>query len=347
MLPLPPLRFLHRFEQAMMPPPPKALFTQAAAILLSRTPSEEEVLQALLLASPIEARSTTGGRNWCEGQALLVLPFLPERNGYVLVDIVDRPWPDALGESEEPEIVGAWNAGHFGPLSESGGLRRAATQSWKWKSGRRAPALHVAFLRIRLTYQLGVSAGITRMPPGGVSPQEELLFLTQIAGALLSLRGALCVFFPAGEALRDAAFVEERLNLHRAGGPLPLDIWANIRFLPLNDPATWVVMDTVGMPQLDLPDLEAAFPLDKNERYPPHDVEAFLRNLSLRLLRDGDASVAGPSSLPGPGGALWRSAGTLASGFSAPHRRVVRFLPRTLGRPPQQLRSPYPPGHGK
>ncbi|MES2464881.1 MAG: hypothetical protein V4671_30315, partial [Armatimonadota bacterium] len=211
-----------------MQSPEKGLFTQAVMVLLSRVPSLDEIKQALLLACPIEARSTFGGSNWCEGGPLLVLPFAPEKNGYLLVDTIERPWPDALGDSEDDlDVPPAWAAGHFGPLSFGGCLNQAALQSWKWKAGRRIQEKHVAFLRIRLTYLLGVLNPDKAHPlplAKAVSPLEELQFLTQVSGALLTLRGALCLFYPAGEALRDAAFVEERLHLHRSGGPPPIDV---------------------------------------------------------------------------------------------------------------------------
>ncbi len=101
---------------------------------------------------------------------------------------------------------------------------------------------------------------------------------------------------------------------------------------------TWAIMDTVGMAQMDLPDVEAAFPQDKHERFPAVEVEAFLRNQSLRLLYDPTAFES-PIALPGPGGVLWRSSGLMASGHYGPPRTMIRFLPRTLLRPPRILRT--------
>jgi hypothetical protein len=325
-----------------MKSPGKGLFTQAVVVLLSRVPSQDEVKQALLLACPTEARITRGGRNWCEGNSFLVLPFQQEKNGYLLVDIVEQPWPDALGDTtDDPGVALAWSSGHFGPLSYNGCLSQAALQSWKWKAGRRIQEKHNAFLRIRLTYMLGVpssgNAG-SNLPAVPVNSLEELHFLTQISGALLTLRGALCLFYPGGEALRDAAFVEERLHLHRGGGPPPLDVWTNIRFQMVDSSSHWAIMDTVGMAQMDLPDLEAAFPQDKQERFPPAEVEEFLRNQSLRLLQERNAFTH-PMTLNGPGNAQWRSSGVLAAGFSGPPRKVIRFLPRTLLGPPKALRT--------
>jgi hypothetical protein len=325
-----------------MQSPEKGLFTQAVMVLLSRLPSLDEVKQALLLACSVEARSTFGGNNWCEGGPLLVLPFQPAKNGYLLVDVIERAWPDALGEStDEPEIPAAWEAGHFGPLTYGGSLTRAALQSWKWKAGRRVMEKHVAFLRIRLTYLLGVPNPDKATPlplMKLIDPLEELHFLTQVSGALLTIRGALCLFYPAGEALRDAAFVEERLHLHRGGGPPPIEVWTNVRFQTVDTSGAWAIMDTVGMAQMDLPDVEAAFPQDKHDRFPALEVEAFLRNQSLRLLQDRNAFAA-PIALKGPGGVPWRSSGPMAEGLYGPTRKVIRFLPRTLLRTPRVLRG--------
>ena len=235
-----------------MQSPEKGLFPQAAMVLLSRVPSDDEVKQALLLACPTEARSTRGGQNWYEGDPLLVLPFQPEKNGYLLVDIVERPWPDTLESTVgEPDFINAWKAGHFGSLSYSDCLSRSALQSWKWKAGRRIPEKHSAFLRLRLTYLLGVSSADKSLSlTGNADPLHELHFMTQAAASLLTLRGALCLFYPGGEALRDAAFVEERLNLHRGGGPPPIEVWTNVRFQQVNGPSSWAIMDTVGMAQI-------------------------------------------------------------------------------------------------
>jgi len=267
-----------------------------------------------------------------------VVPFAPERNGFVLIDVVERHWPDDLGMAEEdPDLAAAWRIGHFGPGTWHGCLQRAAQHSWAWKAGASAAVRHTAFLRIRLTYLLGVPGAVHR-PYLASDPLTELLFLSRLAGSLLTVRGALGCFQPAGESLRGAAFLEERLQLHRHGGPPPLDLWTNIRYQPVDETA-WVLMDTVGMSQFDLPDIEAAFPQTKEERYPPLEVEAFLRNAALRLVRTRQEAGALPEmpDLPGPGGIPWRVQ-RFAEGFASPPRPTLRFVPRTLPRPPAVLR---------
>lgn len=322
--------------------PGKGLFTQSAFVLLSRVPAREERIQALLLATDHEVRESAGGRIWYEGGPLTVIPFAPERNGYVLLDVLDRRWPDDLdgGRADTPdaaaEMAAAWKIGHFGPGTWPGCLSRAAQHSWAWKAGANSAIRHQALLRLRLTYLLGVPGAVHR-PYLASDPVTELLYLTQLIGALLTLRGALGCFLPAGESLRGAAFLEERLQLHRHGGPPPLDVWTNVRYQPV-DETGWVLMDTIGMSQLDLPDIEAAFPAAKEERYPPPEVAAFLRNTALRMLRErnGD-SLPEWSELPGPGGIPWRVQ-RRTEGFAAPPRPTLRFVPRALPRPPAALR---------
>lgn len=323
--------------------PAKGLFTQMACVLLARIPSPDELRQALLLATETEARPARGSGAWYEGTQLLVVPFDPDLNGYALLDMVEQPWPDDLDGigAHSEAISAAWQIGHFGPGTWPGCLARAAQHCWAWKAAPTAAARHAAFLRVRLTYLLGVPGGIDQ-PYRGRSPISELLFLSHLVGALLTIRGALCAFQPAGEALRSAAFLEERLQLYRLGGPPPLDVWTNVRYLPVADAASWFLMDTVGMAQFDQPDIEAAFPMDKQERFVPAEIEAFLRNASLRLLREGEGAVlragGGTGEIAGPGGVPWRPQ-RLPGGLAAPPRSTLRYLPRLLARPPAALRG--------
>src|SRR5262249_46639473 len=146
----------------------------------------------------------------------------------------------------------AWTLGYLGPRAYPGALRRAAEQSF----GRRhaaAVARHKGFVRLL------VSAGAGAPAPAG-DPVDDLLALTRAARAVLALPGALAWFEPAGEALRDAAFIGRHLDAHAAGGPPPLPIWWNSRVAALRDLPGWSLVDLVGLDQVGLPDLEACFP---------------------------------------------------------------------------------------
>jgi len=53
----------------------------------------------------------------------------------------------------------------------------------------------------------------------------------------------------------------EKVSEHYRNANLPpVDLWANRRMFKLND--GWMMMDTVGMKQLDLDDLETCFRTD-------------------------------------------------------------------------------------
>lgn len=47
------------------------------------------------------------------GGGSVTLSFRPEVNGQVLVDTVDQPWPDSMGDPQkDPMIFGAWSMGN-------------------------------------------------------------------------------------------------------------------------------------------------------------------------------------------------------------------------------------------
>src|SRR5207237_327873 len=78
-----------------------------------------------------------------------------------------------------------------------------------------------------------------------------------VADALLALPGALALFDEASHALNSAGDAARRLDqLHRRAEVPPLDLWISLRRFQLED-APGYFMDTLGMAQLDLPDLEA------------------------------------------------------------------------------------------
>jgi hypothetical protein len=198
-----------------------------------------------------------GDDAWFFGGPRLTIPFRREVNGYVMVDSVDRPWPDHMGDPKKaPLIFGAWSMGHFGPFAYPGGLARAGQHSWNWQLGKTIAQGHSAFLRVRSTYVFRAKDDAPLMPED-YDPLPELEFLTRIAADLLALPQAVCYFNPNGEVLRDADALRESLNAAWWRQLPPLDAWANIRLFRSDE--DWCFMDTVGNGQLDLPDLEACF----------------------------------------------------------------------------------------
>ena len=82
----------------------------------------------------------------------------------------------------------------------------------------------------------------------------------------------------------------------------------------------WMLMDSVGLAQLDLPDLEAVF---AETAFRPNEVAGFLRNISLYVAGQGDVFQEGHTT-DGPGNTRWRAM-RFDNGLTDPPRRTVRF----------------------
>lgn len=297
---------------------PKGMFTQGICVLLDRAPSLDQ-LESALGDFDIYGRHDTY-EAWEFGGPTLIVGYRPDANGFVAIDVVDRSWPDDMGDpKEETMIFGAWTMGHFGPFTYPGSLERAAQQCWGWESGSAMPEEHKAFIRIRSSYAFGAQDDDPIMP-SDYEPLAELEFVTDLAVSLLDVPGALCYFNPNGEILRDVQTLRETLSYGRSKGIPPLDAWSNIRLFKV-DP-DWVLMDTVGNDQLDIPDVEACFHSD------PYDlahVDNLLRNVSLYLLQHGEVFDDG-DTIDGPGNVTWR-AKRFEQGICDPPRRVLRLFP--------------------
>jgi len=317
-------------EAGGAPMPHKGFYTQGLIILLrAAAPLQaiEDSLRDFNVVKRIEDSS-----HWTIGGPSVVVPYRPDVNGYVAVDTVDRPWPDSMGDPKaDPEVFAGWSMGQFGPGTWPGGLERACQQSWGWPDGRSIPLAHQAFVRIRSSYGFGAADDAPVMP-GDYDPVKELEFVTRVAGALVGLPDVLCFFNPNGECVKSASQFLEALN--RSAEQLPLDLWSNVRLFRFTDTEPeWVLMDTVGMSQLDVSDHEACFPPDA---YDPNEVAGFLRDVSLYVveqrpvIRDGD-------TVDGPGDTKWQGF-NLDEGRVAPPREVIRWLPLDGREAPPELR---------
>jgi hypothetical protein len=285
---------------------------------MTRTPSLDEIESALADFEVVK-RNTTGS-DWALSGPAVTIPLDPENNGYATVDIVDRPWPDHMGDPKtEPMLIGAWSMGHFGPFAYPGGLARAAQQSWTWPEGAEESVRHTAFIRIRTSYAFG-AAGDDPVMPAEYEPVPELEFVTKVAMALLEMQGAICYFNPNGEMLCDQATLIETLESSADNEIPPLNIWSNVRLFDAGGGKS--LMDTVGNSQLDVPDCEAIFHTDA---YEPAEVDDFFRNATLYLLTNGDVIEDG-DTMDGPGEVMWQ-AHDIEEGVSDPPRRVLRWLP--------------------
>jgi hypothetical protein len=305
-------------------------FTQCACVLFDGPPKLEDVEQALdgwSIAGP--QQPAPGEEGWVACGPGFVIEL---RSGAgVIVDVVDRPWPDDPRAASESATLGsAWRAGIFGPSSAPGALARARLQSWAWGEGAAAAERHGGFVRLRTVVNLAAE-GKHELPKDH-DPIHELTTLTEIAAALLKLSGATALFLPGGEALRSRAQVEEVLRRKTGIGPPPVDLWVNLRGLSLGqyEDARWMLVDVVGMRQLRLPDQEAIFAEGQEE---PQAVGPLLMNACFHLV-GGQPIPEGSTSDDGQG-RRWRA--SAATGVLAPDRPVVRWLPEQSAKPSEEM----------
>ncbi|MFL5262516.1 MAG: hypothetical protein ACJ79R_04415 [Anaeromyxobacteraceae bacterium] len=296
------------------------LITQCAAVLLDRVPTLEEVERAIgahwNIAADQSAAQGDGGWAMC-GRGFVV----ELRSGRAaIVDIMEEPWPD--DPRSAPEAVrAAWQGGYFGPSSAPGALARAKKQAWAWEEGVAAADRHRAAVRIRTV--ITFPEGAPRELPKDHDPIHELTTVTELAGALLKLGGAMALFMPGGEVLRSRQHVEEVLHRKTGLGPPPVDLWVNLRAVGLGEDAgvRWLLLDAVGMKQLRLPDQEAVLADGQEE---PDAVATLLTNACIHLA-SGKAIPPGSTSDDGRG-RRWRA--SMATGVLAPPgRTVVRWTP--------------------
>lgn len=300
---------------------PKGIFTQCACILLEQ-PVALDAIEAALDEYTVRGTSEPGLEEhaWVFGGPSVTVEFDAERNGMAVIDVVDRVWPDQMGDSEtEIMLFGGWSMGQFGPFTYPGGLERAGLQSWSWEEAADTAAQHHGFIRIRSSYALGVEDDKPIMP-SDYDPMIDLEFVTKLVSSLLSVSGSLCYFNPNGEVLLDEDGLRENLNYAWANDLPPLNVWANIRLFNVN--ADWVMMDTVGNGQLDVPDIEACCLADE---YELGEIDSFLRNVTDYLMKNGEVINDG-DTMDGPGDVVWQ-AKTFENGLTDPPRRVLSWLP--------------------
>jgi hypothetical protein len=150
-------------------------------------------------------------------------------------------------------------------------------------------------------------------------PLERLQGLTRLAAVLLAMPGALSLYAERGSALTDAGEALRRI----AASPStpPVELWMGVRSFEVAD-ARGFFLDTLGMGQLGLPDLEAY----AAEGAGAEEVAAWLRNLSLYLVQEGTpARLRHGDTLDGPDELPWRTVEDVAT--VEPARPVLRFVP--------------------
>ncbi len=306
----------------------KGFFSQGLVVLFEVAPTLDQMTDAIT-PRPVVKRLEEAGQ-WPFGGPSLLTPFRPDVNGYVAIDVVGRQWPDDMGDPKDDSAVfGAWSMGHFGPFTFPRALARAGQQSWHWREAATTASRHNAFVRVRSSYVFGARANAPVLPPD-YSPLPELVCVTEIAEAILAIPSALCYFNPSGECMYSRKAVTELLARHRGPGPAAQELWSNVRMFQLPADPSWLLMDTVGMWQLDVPDHEACF---AKARYEASEVAAFLRNAADYVCERGPV-VQNGDTMDGPGGLRWQGA-TFENGLADPPREVLRWLPLDdLRRPP-------------
>jgi hypothetical protein len=229
----------------------------------------------------------------------------------------------------DPMLFGAWTMGHWGPYAFPGNFQRAQDQLWAWREGKEVAGRHAALIHINTSYIFGLRKDAPIMP-ADYDPLSEIRFVTRIALALLKHPDALAYFNANGEVLADEKLLRKSLDYHEQHQLPPFDIWSNIRLLNPNN--GWMIMDTVGMGQLDRPDLEACFPA---KGYDLGQVSYFLRNCCLYLQTKGEV-IKDKDTMNGPGDINWQ-AHHVKKELCAPPRRLIRWFPLDGSKVPPEM----------
>ncbi len=304
---------------------PKGLLTQTFCLLTNGHASIGDIKSSVLQRGFEVSREIPAGADLQFGGPSIVIPYRPDMNGCVAVDVVNQPWPDTMGHpQDDPMTFGAWGMGQFGPFTFPGGLERAVQNAWGAPECKSLVAQHQGYIRFRMSYVFG--AGLSAlMMPAGCDAVAELVFLNRLIDAACLVPNVLCYFNPNGEVLRDARQFGATLRGCEEQGRLPLLLWTNVRMYDLNE--SLLFMDTVGNEQFDRPDVEAVF---SKTSYEPDDVAHYLRNVTHYLL-DSKREIKSGESIDGPGesGLSW----TIESSEKpvvAPPRNVLRLYHRSV-----------------
>lgn len=326
---------------------PKGFNTQAVIILLENAASLDQIREVLWdFGKSDDTEPSADPTSWALGsKGFAIFYDGPKKAGAVLLDVVEKPWPDQMGSPEEdPMLFMAWTMGQFGPGTFPGSLERACQQSWSWSQAEETVQKHTAFIRLRLTYMVGQEndaeesdsqetqnnpsdgADTVLIPEGydASDAMHELAFLDDIAKSLLDLPGALCYFNPSGETVLPAEILAERSAMTQDSNVPNLSSWANIRLFNVNE--KWSLMDSVGNLQMETPDMEILVPADNDEGL--NDYDSFIRNVTWYLMQNPGAIQDG-HTVDGPGDQTFR-ASFFENSLIMPPRDVILWLPTSM-----------------
>jgi hypothetical protein len=302
---------------------PKGFFSQGVCLLTDGRTTIAEIKRALVEHEFQVAKEVPANENLCFSGPSLLVPFLPEVNGYASIDVVEQAWPDTMGNPASDHLTfGAWSMGFFGPFAYPGGLTRALQHAWAWPQGRSLASTHGGFVRLRTSYVFGLGDAAPVLPKDYDSIRE-LNFLSRLSLAILAVPSVICYFNPNGEVLRDRPGFSQIWNACAEQKKLPLPLWVNVRFFGLNQ--NLGLMDTVGNGQMDIGDVEAIFP---NAKYAPREVDYYLRNVTHFLLETHRRIHSGDAfDGPGESNLSWMVE-LKENGLIQPPRRVLRLYPK-------------------
>ncbi len=298
------------------------MFNQSVFVLFSVAPSLDEI-ETVIGDFHILGRTEQGEKeHWaCDGEAL-VLGLQDSAGTGVIIDVVEHPWVDWPKPTEDQNLFRAFMENAFGCHVTPGAMRRATKQTWVWKGAQEAANKHKAMVRIRTThFDLGNAEQEDAEP---LAPEVELRTITAIAANIAELEGALAYFNPSGESLRTAEFVKESMEWAEDEGCLPLDVWTNIRIGLLELGSTWLLMDTIGMSQLELPDVECCF---ENGKYNRGEVDTFLHNVADYIVSNGGDMLREGDVIEGPGNINW-DIYAFNNPIANPMRKTIRLIPQ-------------------
>ena len=308
---------------------PKGFYTQGVAVLLKAPITIDEV-RGLLEGFEITGQREPSPEPW-QGGPMLTLEYRPKVNGSIQIDVVNRPWPDSMGgRNDDPALFAAWGQGHFGPFCFPGSLARACQYCFTWKEGPQVALSHQAFLRIRFTYT-EPGAPEPAPLPRDYKPLDECEQMLALAEALSEHPAALCYFNPNGEVLSSPENLARICDHYHKQGVPAVNMLANHRLVKFEG-GDWMMLDTVGLGQLDLVDLEACF----TSSYDPNQVATFLMNTAVAMSKPGSPKVKHGHTVTGPKGKLFE-ARDFEQAKLVPPRATKRFRPRDGSVSPEDL----------
>lgn len=301
----------------------KGFITQANVILFSATPSLGEVKAAL--EGVQVTKEVSESETWQISGPSLLVPYRPEVNGFCSIDIVDRGWPDSMGDpASDPTTYMAWVTGQFGPFTFPGALERARAQCWNWPEAESLVTRHQAFARLRHSYAFG-AAEDQPMVPADCQPLDELRHAVGLASKIMNLEGAIALFNPNGECLYSLPEVEAALT--RSDRTDMQELWCNVRMF--SDGRGNLIFDTKGLEQVDLRDHEVVV---RGGKCDEQEIVLFLRNVAAYVIGQGEV-IGDGDTVDGPGGKKWKCTYRDESTLPGP-RPVLSWAPvkRWFGR---------------